>query len=704
MLEEKTGNGMLKTVKTYIDREISWLSFNARVLQEATDPSNPLLERIKFIGIFSSNLDEFFRVRVGTLMRMVQANIRAKEFIGSSPKKILDQIHDIVVQQRHEFERVFRKVIDELESENIHIINEQELDAGQRKHVMDYFTRDVRPRLAPIMLDQHRNFPYLKNQIVYLAIRMYNSQKPGQIRFAIIEAPSDALPRFLVLPRKEDKNYVIMLDDVIRCGLKDIFAIFQVDVLEAYTIKLTRDAEIELDDDVTKSFFEKVSRSLKQRQTGQPVRFVYDKEMPDDLLKFILKKNNLIKFSNVIPGGRYHNARDFMSFPNIGHRGLRYRALPPIKHDFIVHETSLLDAIQKKDLLFHYPYHSFNHFLDLLRESAIDPDVQSIRITLYRLASNSNVINALINAIKNGKQVTVIMELQARFDEEANIFWMQQLRDAGAHVMDGVPGLKVHSKLCLITRLENGRKKRYASIGTGNFNESTARVYSDHTLFTADKRITDEVKKVFDFFRNNYISSIYKHLLVAPFQMRRTLLKLIKIETDNARNGKPAGIDIKLNNLVDMELIGKLYQASVAGVKIRIIARSVCSLIPGLKGPSANIEAVSIVDKYLEHSRLFIFTNGGNEKYYFSSGDWMIRNLDNRVEVAVPVYDADLQKELKTFFELQWRDNCKARDLKNPEKNEVRKLHGDQVFRAQDDIYLFLKKQHHDLSPIPDQN
>ncbi len=676
----------------YINREISWLSFNERVLQEAADPTVPLLERVKFLGIFSNNLDEFFRVRVGTLQRMVHAGIKGKTAIGGSPKKILKEIHDIVIEHRKEFDEVFRNVINELESHGIFMIDEHQLNIQQKKFVDDYFKREVRPRLVPIMLDDLQEFPYLKNQVIYLAIHLFSKTNNSDKKYALIEIPVDILPRFVVLPSRGKKIYIIMLDDIIRSGLRSIFEMFEFDSHKAYTIKLTRDAEIDIDDDVTQSFLQKISESLKQRQTGEPVRFVYDRNMPKELLNFILKNIDLIGFENVIGGGRYHNARDFIGFPKVGPNVFRYRTDEPLWHPQIRKHKSIFNAIREKDILIQYPYHSFHHFIDLLREASIDTKVSSIRVTLYRVARNSNVINALINAIKNGKKVTVVMELQARFDEEANIYWTQLLRDSGAHVIDGVPGLKVHAKLCLITRHEEGKKVRYASIGTGNFNEITARLYSDHSLVTVNNKITREVKKVFDFFDNNYKVTTFKHLLVAPWYMRRKLIRMIRNEVHNVESGNPAFINLKLNSLVDRDMINELYKASQAGVKIRIISRGICSLVPGVKDVSENIEAISIVDKYLEHSRILIFCNNNQPLYYLSSADWMIRNLDNRVEVAAPIYDPDVQQELNTFFELQWWDNTKSRHLGKEKINKMRHTKERKKCRAQVDIYKMLAK------------
>ncbi len=683
---------MAKEDSKYINREISWLSFNERVLQEAEDPEVPLIERIKFIGIFSSNLDEFFRVRVGTLLRMVKAGIKSKAMFGGKPKKILNEIYNIVVSQRKKFEQIFEELLNELEKAKIFIINEKQLNTGQKKYVQSYFEQHVRPGLVPIMLDTLPKFPNLKNQVIYLAIYLKKNKKQGGIKYALIEIPTDDCPRFIVLPKIDEKIYIILLDDVIRYGLKDIFSIFDFDSIEAYTIKLTRDAELEIEDDVTKSTFEKISKSIKQRQKGQPVRFVYDDKIPDDLLKFFLKNNHLEDFENLIPGGRYHNAKDFMNFPDVGSSELRYEKFYPLPHKRVKNQQDMFTTIREGDILFHYPYQSFDYVIDLLREAAIDPKVTSIKMTLYRVAKHSNVVNALINAIRNGKAVTVLMELQARFDEESNIYWTQRLKEEGAHMIGGVPGLKVHSKLCHISRKEQGKLKSYSIIGTGNYNESTARLYSDHALFTADKHLTNEVNRVFVFLDNNYKTHNYKHLIVSPFFMRKRFIKLIKNEIQNAQMGKQAYIYIKLNSLVDRELINKLYEASSAGVKIKIVVRSICSLIPGISGLSENIEAFSIVDKYLEHSRIFVFCNNGDEKFYISSADWMIRNLDNRVEVAAPIYEKNIQNELKTFFELQFKDNKKARIINDKQNNTYRNTDSDRIFHAQNDIYEFLSK------------
>jgi polyphosphate kinase len=683
---------MAEDMKKYINREISWLSFNERVLQEAMDPTVPLHEKLKFMGIYSSNLDEFFSVRVGTLKRMIDAGIKAKSLLGGTPKKIMKEVQRIVIVQRDLFEKTFSVIQNELQSHRIYFVNEKELNDEQTEFVHSYFEQEVRPRLVPIMLDQVDSFPYVKNQVIYLAVYLKNSQS-GDVKYSLIELPANLLPRYIVIPGIGKNRYIMILDDVIRFALKEIFAIFDYDSVQAYTIKLTRDAELYIDDDVRKSFFEKISKSLKQREKGEPVRFVYDAKLPEDFLQFILKNNKMTGFNNLIPGGRYHNARDFMTFPNIENALPRYEKRPPLPHKDLIGQKSLFAALKKKDILLHYPYHSFSNMIDLLREAAIDPQVRSIKVTLYRVANKSSVINCLRNASRNGKSVSVLLELQARFDEEANIYWTQKLEEENIHMIQGVPGMKVHSKLCLISREENNKTAYYAYIGTGNFNESTARIYSDHALLTSEKKIASEVNKVFKFLDNNYKTYNYKHLLLSPFHMRKKLNKMINNEIRNAKAGLPAYIHAKLNSLVDRDTIDRLYTASQAGVKIEMIVRGICSLVPGVKGLSDNIKVISIVDKYLEHSRIYLFCNNGDEKMYISSADWMVRNLDNRVEVAAPIYDPDIKAELKHFMQVQFRDNCKARIINEKQDNKYRRTRSKVKYRAQEDFYTFLTDQ-----------
>lgn len=682
---------MLKKNVVLINRELSWLAFNDRVLQEAEDKTVPLIERLKFLGIYSNNRDEFFRVRVATLKRVVKHQKKAEELMGENPVRLLEKIKHAVIAQQDKFEHIYQVIIRELNKQNISIINEKQLSPAQGTFVKEYFREKVKGSLFPIMLDSPSPFPYLKDRLGYLIIKLGRKDSSKKNKYAIIEVPTDTISRFVVLPKEKDKNYILLLDDVIRYCLDDIFQNFDHDYIESYNIKLTRDAEINIDTDLSKSFVEKISKGLKARKTGQPVRLVYDSEIAPDMLDFIMKKIKLGKDDNPIPGGRYHNFKDFISFPNIGHPDLSYKKNIPLKHPDLKDQSSIIKVIKKKDVLLTYPYQSFDHIIDLLREASIDPKVQSIRITLYRVAKNSNIVKALINALKNGKQVTAVIELQARFDEEANIYWSGKLQEEGAKVIYGVPGLKVHSKLFLITRKESGKINHYAHIGTGNFNGDTSKVYTDQTLLTSNKIITEEIEKVFDFYLDNFKGGIYKHLLVSPFFMRKRLVQLINKEIQNAKANKPASIILKLNNLVDDEMIRKLYEASAEGVKIKLIVRGICSLVAGVSGLSENIEAISIVDKYLEHSRVFIFHNNGDEKYFISSADWMTRNLDHRSEVAVPIYDKEIQQQLKKIINILWSDNTKVRILGSAQNNSYRKSNSKVKIRAQEEIYTLLK-------------
>ena len=686
---------MIRKNIVLINRELSWLSFNERVLQEAEDKTVPLIERLKFLGIYSSNRDEFFRVRVATLKRVVKHQKKAEELMGENPVRLLDKIQKAVIDQQNKFERIYQVIIKELEKKNVSILNEKQLNSAQGTFVKVYFREKVMPSLFPIMLDSSSPFPYLKDKSGYLIIRLGRNGSTKKSKFALIEVPTDAHSRFVVLPKEKEKNFIVLLDDVIRFCLEDVFPNFEHDYMEAYNIKLTRDAEIDMDNDLTKSFVEKISKGLKARKKGQPVRIVYDSAIPADMLDFIMKKIKLGKEDNPIPGGRYHNFKDFISFPKIGNAELSYQKTEPLKHPDLKDQPSIFKVIKKMDVMLTYPYQSYEHIIDFLREASIDPKVQSIKITLYRVAKNSNVVKALINAIKNGKQVTAIIELQARFDEEANIYWAGKLQEEGANIIYGVQGLKVHSKMFLISRKENGQINQYAHIGTGNFNGDTARIYTDHTILTSDKKITEEVEKVFTFYSDNFKGGNYRHLLVSPFFMRKRLTQLINKEIQNAKANKPASIILKLNNLVDSEMIKKLYEASSEGVKIKLIIRGICSLVAGVKGLSDNIETISIVDKFLEHSRVFIFNNGGDEKYFISSADWMTRNLDHRSEVAVPIYDKKIQKQLKEIIDLLWADNTKARILGSKQDNEYRKSAGKVKIRSQEAIYNLFKNVKH---------
>lgn len=679
-----------------VNRDISWLSFNHRVLQEAADPSVPLFERIKFLGIFSNNLDEFFRVRVGTYNRMLGFGKSAKYHIGVSPTKILDDIQKIVLQQQASFENVFNDILSELKKNHVHLVNEKQITAIQGESVRKYFREVVRPLLVPIMIQSAPKFPYLRDNAIYLAVYLSGKGKKNDTGYTLIEIPSD-IPRFFTLPQTGSETFIILLDDVIRYCLEEIFTVFEFQKFDAYTIKLTRDAELGIDSDLSKTLTEKIVRGLKMRKVGDPVRLVYDQKIPPDLLQFIIKKMKLGKGQTLIPGGRYHNFRDFMKFPSLDSGKFSYPKMAPLQHPKLFNATSIFSAISKEDILLCFPYQSYDYIIDLLREAAIDPKVISIRITLYRAARKSKIINALINALKNGKQVTAVVELQARFDEQANLNLAGLLQEEGARVILGVPGLKVHSKLILITRKEGRNLVNYGHFGTGNFNEDTAKVYSDFSLLTADSRVTSELDKVFNFYKNNFKIGTYKHLLVSPFYMRNRLIKMINDEMINATKGKKAEVILKLNSLVDEEVIEKLYSASSAGVKVRLNIRGICSLVPGVKGLSENITAISLVDKYLEHARVFAFFNGGDWKIFLSSADLMIRNLDFRSEIAVPVYNPDLKKMILDFLDIQWNGSTKVRILNEQQNNEYRKPEGGKKTRAQDELYKYFESY---LSPL----
>jgi len=605
----------------------------------------------------------------------------------------MNKIQKKVLKLQNRFETAFHNILSELEKHNIFIINEKELNPKQEIFVRKYFKERIMPELSPIMLHNIAEFPYLKDKSIYLAIKLnYNGQDKDS-EYALIEIPTDSLPRFIELSSESDRKFIILLEDIIRFALEDVFAIFEFDTCEAWTIKLTRDAELDMDNDVSQSFLEQISKGVMGRKTGQPVRFVFDNSIAKDLLDFIIKKIKLDEANNLIPGGRYHNFKDFMNFPDIGPKELIYERTTPVWHKLVEYNKSILAIMKQKDFMLHVPYQDFNIIIGLLQEASIDPKVREISLTIYRVADNSKVVNALMNACRNGKQVNVVIELQARFDEEANIYWSRKLEEVGANIFFGIPRLKVHAKLLNITRIEDRHLINYSCVSTGNFHEGTANVYSDLTLFTADPRITREVKKVFDFFANTYRNQSYRHLIVSPLYMRKKFYRLIDNEIQNAQKGKKAKIILKINNLVDKEIIYKLYQANNAGVDIILIIRGICSLIPGIPGMSENIKAISIVDKFLEHSRIIIFYNRGDELYFISSADWMGRNLDRRIEVACPVYDKEIQKEIKDMIEIQMRDNIKARIINEEQDNIYVTSEDPEEIRSQFKLYEYYKRK-----------
>ncbi|MGV7107995.1 polyphosphate kinase 1 [Flavobacterium sp. U410] len=688
----------------YIDREKSWLTFNARVLQEAADETVPLLDRLRFLGIFSNNLDEFFRVRYAAIRRMKNdSKINSEKVLGGiSATELLKEITDIVIEQQSESLRILSEIEHKLQKENIIIVNEKEVTKEQEKFLHEFFIQKVSPAVVTIMLNDLSEFPLLKDTAGYLAVRLVMKPKKSslidnfipkkEIRYAVVEIPN-TVNRFVVLPSNNEKQYVILLDDVVRLNLDYIFNIFEYDSISAHMIKITRDAQLEFDSDLSKSLIEKISDSVKERRVGEPVRFVYDQAIEKDFLTFLLNRMKIDSSDSIIPGGRYHNRRDYMSFPNLGRYDLLYKPNTPLPIPGLEIEGSMLQKIREKDYLLNAPYQSFSYVIKFLREAALDPKVMSIKITLYRLANNSQIISSLINAAKNGKKVIVQIELQARFDEASNIYYAEQMQTEGIELIFGVKGLKVHSKICVIERLEENKVKRYGFISTGNFNESTAKIYTDLTLFTADSAILKDVSKVFDFFQVNYKVHRYKHLFVSPHYTRSKFNKLIEREILNALSGKEAFIKLKMNSLSDFKMIDKLYDASRAGVKIQLIVRGICCIVPGADEMSENIEAISIVDNYLEHARLYIFANDGNPDVYISSADFMTRNLDSRVEVTCPIYDKEIKKELIEIFDIGWKANVKARYQSDDLKNRYRKRGDEKPFRSQLETYKYYQNK-----------
>ncbi len=676
----------------YFNRELSWLRFNHRVLQEAADKSVPLIERLRFLGIFSNNLDEFFRVRYATIQRIFLAGKNATKSLGGiAAKDLLDKITEAVIIDQAQSFKILNELEDELNQEGIVIVNENEILPEHESFIRSYFNTVVSPLLATIMINDQTEFPSLQDGLGYLAVRMQLKDQHN-IKYALIEIPR-SLDRFVVLPSLDDgKQYIILLDDLIRDRLHYIFNIFDYDHIEAHMIKVTLDAELDIDIDLKKSLIEKISRSVKDRKDGDPVRFVYDKTIHTDTLAIFLEKLKIDDSDSVIPGGRYHNRRDYLKFPSLGREDLLYPKVVPLPVKNVNFKGSLLQRIREKDILQYAPYHTFSTTIKFLQEAALDPQVRAVKITIYRLAEVSQIAASLINAAKNGKEVTVSIELQARFDEQANINYAELMQEEGVQLIFGVQGLKVHCKACVIHREEKGKIVRYGFISTGNFNESTARIYTDYTLFTADKKILKEVDKVFDFFEVNYKIYRYKHLLVSPHYLRNSIESKIKREIVNAQAGKTGYVRMKLNSLSDFKMIDLFYEASRAGVKIDLIVRGICCLVPKVKGMSENITVISVVDKYLEHPRVYEFCNDGHTEVYISSADMMGRNLDNRVEIACPIYDPEIKKELLDTLEICWNDNVKAREICADQLNKY-VSNGQPVIRSQFETYTYYVNQ-----------
>ncbi|MFR2921413.1 MAG: polyphosphate kinase 1 [Proteus mirabilis] len=680
--------------RLYIDKEISWLAFNERVLQEAADKRNPLIERVRFLGIYSNNLDEFYKVRFADVKRRILINEERGSRSGSShARHLIKKIQSKVAKADQEFDALYNDLLLEMARNQIFLINERQISPNQQIWLRQYFRQNLRKHITPILINPETNLvEFLKDDYTYLAVEIAQGQT---IHYALLEIPSDKVPRFVILPTEQGrgkKKSMILLDNILRYCLDEIFkGFFDYDSLNAYSMKMTRDAEYDLATEMESSLLEMMSSTLKQRLTAEPVRFVYQRDMPDEMVALLRSKLGLSNNDSVIAGGRYHNFKDFINFPNEGSKFLLNKPIPRLRHVWFDNFRNGFDAIRERDVLLYYPYHTFEHVLELLRQASFDPSVISIKINIYRVAKDSRIIDSMIHAAHNGKRVTVVVELQARFDEAANIHWAKRLTEAGVHVIFSAPGLKIHAKLFIISRLEEREIIRYAHIGTGNFNEKTARLYTDYSLLTANTEINNEVRRVFNFIENPYRPVTFEHLMVSPQNSRILLNQLITNEIHNAQAGHPAGITLKVNNLVDEELVNRLYDASQAGVKIRLLVRGMCSLVPNQPDFSENIQVTSIVDRFLEHDRVYVFTNKGDEKIFLSSADWMTRNLDYRIEVAVPLLDPQLKQRILDILEIQFNDTVKARYLDKDLTNSYVPRGNKRKIRAQLAVYEYLK-------------
>jgi polyphosphate kinase len=677
-----------------IARDISWLSFNARVLQEAGDVTVPLRERIRFLGIFSNNMDEFFRVRVATLKRMIKYGNKANMHLEEDPQQILDEIQMIVLNQQGEFNRIWEDVLQKLNEQKIFLKTEKELNHEQQDFVRNYYEEDVSPNLIPLMIENIPDFPNLRDKSIYLAVVMWKKESALKKKYALIEIPSRILGRFILLPSKPDEHHIILLEDVIRFNLPDIFSYFGYDQYQSHIFKVTRDAEIDIENDISTNIIQKLEKAIKNRRKGKPVRFVYDREMDAGLLEYLIRRLNLTKRDNLIPGGRIHNFRHFMDFPEQVFKEKQKRKKPFDHPLFTEHRVS--DVIMEKDAMLHFPYHSFAPLIDLIREAAFDPDVTSIKITCYRLAQQSRIINALINAVRNGKEVVVMLELRARFEEEANIEWKNRLEEEGARVLVEIPQMKVHSKMCIIRKKVKDSQVQYGFISTGNLNEKTSKVYGDHCLLTSNPRIMADVARIFSYLEQpkwgiNILKDC-RSLIPSPHFLKEEMLELINEEIRNARKRKPCGITLKMNSLSDQDMIQALYNAGRAGVPIRLIVRGIFCMRTQNKKFRQPVRAISIVDEYLEHARVWVFHNKGKEKVYISSADWMLRNLEHRVEATCPIYDEELKQELIDILNIQLQDNVKARWLDNAQSNEYVKTTRKKI-RSQVETYNYLYKK-----------
>lgn len=674
--------------KYYVERDISWMYFNQRILKEASKENVPLLERLSFLGIYSNNLDEFFRVRVATLNRIVEYNDKSIKEEKEKTLQTIKQINKLNNRYSKEFEKMVQQVTEKLKDENIYLVNEQELEKEQKDYICSFYQNNLNGRTNPLLLSSVRQLNDQTDENIYLAVKM--TKEPEEERkplpeYALIEIPVEEFGRFIRLPDKDGKNYLMYLDDVIRFCLPMIFIGTEYIRFEAYAFKFTKDAEMEIDTDLRNGVLQKISKAVKSRKKGEPIRVIYDKAMPKDLLRKVLDKLHIDKLDTSLATGRYHNHKDLMKFPDCGRKNLKFLPQPPILKPELSGKQSILQLIREQDRFIHVPYHNFDTFIRVLQEASISKEVKSIKMTLYRLAKDSKVVKALISAAKNGKRVTVVIELLARFDEASNINWSKRMQDAGIHVIFGVEGLKIHSKIVHIGM----RGADIACISTGNFHEGNARVYTDYMIMTANRALVREVNRVFDFIEKPYTPIHFKELIVSPNDMRRKLIRLIETEIKNKQTGKPAYIRGKLNHITDRQIVYKLYEASANGVKIDLMVRGNCSLVTGVPGISENIRINGIIDRYLEHSRIFIFANGGEERYYIGSADWMPRNLDNRIEVVSPVYDPQIKEDLKTVIDYGLKDIEQGYVVDGSGKNLFWMPDENEHFHSQAELYTY---------------
>ena len=670
--------------KAYVERDVSWMYFNHRILQEAEKEFVPLLERLSFLGIYSNNLDEFFRVRVASLNRMLERKL--DKDTEQQIKKSLKTINKLNESYSKEYTEAVDRVFEELETHKIRLVTEASLNDEQKDFLSQFFYDKLNGSVNPIWLSEIEDLTVLEDNRIYLIVEKCE-KKDNKKKYAIVKVPDRIYGRWVKIPSSDGFDNIMYLDDVIRYCLPLVFLGFKESTYRAYSFKFTKDAEMEMDNDADFGTMEKIALGVNSRKKGEAVRVIYDHEMPREMQRKLRDRLNTKELDASLAGGRYQNHKDLMSFPDCGRNDLKYDKWTPIMKPEFVSNESILDQIRQKDRFIHVPYHSFNGYIRVLREAAIKPEVKAIKTTLYRLAKDSKVVKALITAARNGKKVTAVVELLARFDEESNIKWSKRMQEEGVNVIFGVEGLKIHSKLLYI----ESKKGNIACIGTGNFHEGNAKIYTDYLMMTARPKIVNEVAKVFDFIDRPFSPFRFNELLVSPNSMKSRILRMLDTEIRNASEGKEAWVKIKINHITDTDMVTKLYQASKAGVKIDIVIRGNCSLVPGIKGLSENIRCVGIIDRYLEHSRILIFANGGKPRYFLGSADWMPRNLLNRIEVLTPVYDEELQADLMRTISYGMRDSTNGRLIDGKGTDDF--VNGE-PFRSQEELYKELKSKY----------